>query len=124
MSAFLHNLSSNAVVASGLYPVLISANGHGSTVDLTDCDGPCFAVQQVGALTGDAVVTGSIEQSADGSSWSAISGAAFAAADAANGIQLIQFTRTARYVRWAVTITGDDPTALVAVAFMQQKKVF
>ena len=122
MSTCLNDLATAVRVASGLAPSQQTADVNGSTVDMIAADGPCFAVQHVGAVSGDAVVEGRIEESANGSSWSAISGATFTDVTTANDLQTITFTRTARYVRWAADIDGDTPTAQIAVLIGEQKK--
>lgn len=122
MSTVLNDVPSAASIASGHHPATRTANVTGPTVDLGG-DGPCFAVQQVGAVSGDgASLAGRIEESATGSSWAAIGGATFAAVTAENDVQAIRFRPTARYVRWAATVTGDTPSFAVAVLLGQQKK--
>jgi hypothetical protein len=122
MSTCLNDVASAARLASGLAPSQQTANVNGSTVDMIDADGPCFAVQHVGAVSGGVTVEGRMEESTTGSSWSAISGATFTAVTTANDVQVITFTRTARYVRWAADIDGETPTAQVAVLIGEQKK--
>ena len=121
MSTSLQDVASAAVVAAGLYPVTRTSSVNGPTVDLGG-DGPCFAVLQVGVLAAGTQVDSWIEESAAGSSWATIPGAAFAAATAGSSVQVIRFNRTARYVRWACAISGDTPSAVLAVLIGEQKK--
>jgi hypothetical protein len=122
-STHIHDLATAAVVADGLAPSTRTANTNGPTVDLLAGDGSCFAVQQVGTVSGTSPsLAGRIEQSADGTSWSAISGATFAAVTESDDLQVIRFTRTARYVRWAADITGTSPSFTLGVLIGQQKK--
>ncbi|HJZ55648.1 MAG TPA: hypothetical protein VKE74_11840 [Gemmataceae bacterium] len=123
MSTSLHDFPSAVTVAAGLSPATLTGNATGPAVDLADADGPCFAVQLVGALT-DTTLTGRIEQSATGASgWTAISGAEFTPETDAEKVQVIRFTPTARYVRWAADVTDEgDPSVAVAVVIGQQKK--
>lgn len=124
MSTHLNDLESAAVVASGAVPGEQTASVNGPAVDLISGDGPCFAIQQVGDFSEDTTLVGHIEESATGSSgWTAITGAAFDEVSAANNIQVIRFTRTARYVRWVGTIVGDTPAVTVAVVIGEQKKI-
>ena len=44
---------------------------------MISADGPCFAIQQVGDISADGILSGHIEESADGTNWTAIAGAAF-----------------------------------------------
>jgi len=123
MSTHINDLRA-AVLAAGQYPTTLSGSANGSSVDLGDGDGPCFAIQHVGDLDDEGTLDGHIEQSANGSSWSAISGAAFNQVVAANNLQLIRFTRTMRYLRWVATIAGGSPVYTVGVVIGSQKKTF
>src|SRR5262245_37781784 len=122
MSTALHDVASAAFVAAGLYPDTKTSSPTGSAVDMVTADGPCFAVQQVGEFSATALA-GVIEESADGSTgWAAIDGAAFTAVTAQNNVQVITFTRTARYLRYVGTITGGSPSIEMAVLIGEQKK--
>ena len=122
MSTALHDVASAAFVAAGLYPDTKTASPTGPTIDMISADGPCFAVQQVGDFSDDTTLAGRIEQSSDGTSWSAIDDAEFADVTTDNNVQVIQFTRSARYVRYAADLTGDTPSAKIAVLIGEQKK--
>lgn len=122
MSTRTDDFAATAALGSSLAPSQLTASANGAAVDLLSADGPCFAIQQVGAVTGELSLAGRIEESANGSSWSAISGATFATVTDASDVQAITFHRSARYVRWAATISGDTPTAQVAVVIGEQKK--
>ena len=122
MSSHIDDFAAAALIASGQAPGSVNANTNGSTVDLINADGPCFAIQQVGDVTGDTSLTGHIEQSADGTTWAAISGATFTPVTDSGDIQVIRFNRSSRYVRWVATITGTDHTAKVAVLIGEQRK--
>ncbi len=124
MSTHINDLASAVAVHSAVYPDTRGAAFNGSTVDLISADGPCFAVQHIGAFEESNTWTGRIEQSADGSSWSAISGAAFAAVTAAENTQVIRFTRTARYVRYAASLTGSTAELVLSVLIGAGKKSF
>lgn len=126
MSTHINDLRSAGAIAAGLHPAAIGANATGPTVDLgaIDGDGPCFAIQQVGDLEESGTLDGRIEQSSDGSSWSALSGATFTQVSAANNLQVIRFTRTARYLRWAATVAGSGVLFTVGALIGSQKKTF
>lgn len=123
MSTALHDLASAAFAAAGLYPDTKTSSPTGSAIDMIAADGPCFAIQQVGDISDDTTLTGHIEQSENGSTgWAAIDGAEFADVIADNNVQVIQFTRTARYVRYAADLDGDTPSVKLAVLIGEQKK--
>jgi len=122
MSTALNDFASAAYLGVGLYPDTKTASPTGPTVDMISADGPCFAIQQVGEFSVDTTLAGLIQESADGSSWAAISGATFATVSAANDLQVIRFTRSARYLRYAATLTGDTPSLEMAVLIGEQKK--
>lgn len=122
MSTALHDFVSAGLVAAGLHPDTRTSSPTGPTIDLVAADGPCFAIQQVGDISDGATLEGRIEQSADGSSWSAIPGAMFDAVTEGNDVQVIRFTRTARYVRYAANLLGGTPSVVLAVVIGEQKK--
>jgi hypothetical protein len=123
MSTHIHDLPAAAIVADGLPPSTLTADTDGPTVDLIAGDGTCFAIQQVGAVSGtDPSLAGRIEQSADGANWSAVAGAAFAPVTESDSLQVIRFSRTARYVRWAADVTGTSPSFTLGVIIGQQRK--
>ena len=123
MATAINDLASAAVVAAGLVPGAQTASVNGPAIDLISGDGSCFAVQQVGTVADETTLDGHIEESATGTgSWSAITGATFTQVTGSNNLQVIQFTRTARYVRWVGTVAGGTPSAAVAVLIGEQKK--
>lgn len=100
MSTHINDLANASVAAAGLDPQSVTGDDQGPGIDLGEADGPCFAVQQVGAVGGtDPVLTGRIEESADNSAWASISDATFTAVSASDNVQIIRFSRTQRYVR-------------------------
>jgi hypothetical protein len=122
MSTALHDIASAALVAAAVYPDTKSSTVTGSAIDMITADGPCFAIQQVGEFSATSLA-GVIQESADGSTgWAAITGAAFAAVTDADDVQVITFTRTARYLRYVGTITGGSPSIEMAVLIGEQRK--
>lgn len=118
----INDLSSFVLVKSILSPQTLDAeNPTGSAADLGEGDGPCFAVQVIGAVSGDAELTGRIEESHDNSTWVSISGAEFTPA-AESGLQIIRFHRSRRYVRWAAAYEPDEGDSVAAAAIVQQCK--
>jgi hypothetical protein len=123
MSTALHDLASAAFVASGLNPDTQTTSPAGSAIDMISADGPCFAVQHVGAFSVDTTLSGRIEQSATGTSgWATVPGATFADVTAANNLQTIRFMRTQRFVRYAATLSGTTPSIKVSALLGEQKK--
>jgi hypothetical protein len=124
MSTHVNDLASAVAVHTGLFPAAQTTSVQGPTIDLVSADGPCFAIQQVGSVSAADTWAGFIEESADGSSWSAVPGATFAVVSVSDNAQVIRFTRTARYVRYSGTIAGSTPSILVSAVIGEQKKTF
>ena len=124
MSTHINDFASAVAVHTSVVPATYTAALNGNAADLIAADGACFAVQQIGAFTEGPTWTGRIEQSADGTSWSAISGATFVAVTAGPDTQVIRFTRTARYVRYAASVTGGSPSLALAVLIGEGRKTF
>ena len=100
MSTKLHDLARQAILNTGLTPRTVTASVNGSTVDLLAGDGRCFAVQQVGTVSGTSpTLAGKIQESSDNSTWSDVTNATFSAVTASNNVQTISFERTKRYLR-------------------------
>jgi hypothetical protein len=123
MSTKLHDFANQAVLG-GLTPRTATSTVTGSAVDLITGDGRCFAVQQVGTVSGTSpTLAGKIQESADGSTgWADIAGATFTTVTATDNVQAITFDRTQRYVRYVGTIGGTSPSFPVGVLIGEQKK--
>ena len=75
MSTILSDVKTAALLKASAYPATIADTNAGAAVDLLDADGPCFAVQVVGAAAGTAPsLAGKIQESADGTTWTDIPG--------------------------------------------------
>lgn len=123
MSTKLHDFARNALLNVGLTPRTATTTVTGSSGDLIAGDGRCFAVQQVGALTGTgASLAGKVQESADGSSWTDIADAVFATVTTADNVQAVTFSRTQRYVRYLGTVAGSSPSIPLAVIISEQRK--
>jgi hypothetical protein len=122
MSSHVQDFPASSVVIAGRYPYPIAATTTGAGVNLAAGDGPCFAIQVVGDAPGDGSLDGHVEQSDDGTTWSAIPGATFTQVPGPDNLQIIRFTRSARLLRWVGTLGGADPQFTVTVLFGQQKK--
>ena len=123
MSTHINDLRSATVVAA-LDPTDLTASHNGSAVNLAAGDGPCFAIQHVGDAPGDGTLAGRIEQSDDGTTWTAISGAAFTQVAGGDVVQVIRFHRSAKYIRWVGTLAGSSPEFIVGVLVGELKKTF
>ena len=123
MSTKLSDLANNAQLGASAYPATVNDTNNGSAVDLLDADGPCFAVQVIGAVGGTSPsLTGKIQESSDNSTWTDVPGATFTAVTASNNVQTITFERTKRYVRHHRTVSGTSPTFILAALIGEQKK--
>ena len=123
MSTKLNDLANNAQLGASVYPATVNDTNNGSAIDLLDADGPCFAVQVIGAVGGSSPsLTGKIQESSDNSIWTDVSGATFTAVTTSNNVQTITFERTKRYVRHARTVSGSSPTFILGALIGEQKK--
>lgn len=123
MSTKIQDIANEIILGVGLAPQTITSSTNGSTGDMLTGDGPCFAIQQVGAVSGTSpTLAGKVQESSDGSSWSDISGATFTSVTSTGSYQCINFERTKRYVRYVGTVGGTSPSFAVAVVISQQKK--
>ena len=124
MSTRFQDLANQAILGAGLVPQTVTGNVNGPAADMINGDGLCFAIQQVGAVSGSSpTLNGKIQESADGSTgWTDIPGAAFAVVTTTNNTQAIAFERTKRYLRYVGAVGGTSPSFSIAVVISQQKK--
>ncbi|HEY1378132.1 MAG TPA: hypothetical protein VGF55_15125 [Gemmataceae bacterium] len=124
MSTKLHDFARQAILGGGLTPRTATSTVTGSAVDLITGDGRCFAVQQVGTVSGASpALAGKLQESADGSTgWADVAGVTFATVSSTDNVQAITFDRTQRYVRYVGTISGTSPSFALAVIVSEQKK--
>jgi hypothetical protein len=124
MSTKLQDLPHQAALGGAITPRTVTTTVTGSAVDLITGDGRCFAIQQVGTVTGTSpTLAGKFQESADGSTnWNDISGATFTTVSTTDNVQAISFDRTLRYVRYIGTVTGTSPSFPLAVVVGEQKK--
>lgn len=124
MPTVLNDAATSLIVQTTFAPAMYEATAAGDTVDLIDGDGGAFATIQVGQLDGSEVtVTGKVQESVNGTTWTDISGATFAEIDASDAIETISFRRSARYVRVHVTIAGTGPEVYLSAIIGQQRKL-
>ena len=122
MSTLLHDIPTQAAFALALSPRTLADDATGSSVELTDGDGPAFALVQLGNLEEDTTVTVAFEQSSGDGSWAEVT-TTLPTLTAANAVSVVALSRTARYLRCQVTLGGGTPQADIAVLIGQQKKV-
>jgi len=123
MSTKLLDVANEAILGNGLAPQTITASTNGPTGDMLAGDGPCFAIQQIGTVSGTSpTLAGKIQESSDGSTWTDVTGATFTTVTASTNTQAITFDRTKRYLRYVATVGGTSPSYAIAVVLSQQKK--
>jgi hypothetical protein len=120
----MNDVANAVAVYTALAPVVRTTSVNGSGIDMIAADGPCFAVQQIGAISEDVAWVGHIEESDNNSTWTAIDDAEFASVDAPSNIQTITFQRRKRYLRYVGTPTGTDPSVPVSAFIGQLHKTF
>jgi hypothetical protein len=123
VSTALNDVKNQALLGASVYPASVNDTNNGSSVDMINADGRCFAIQVIGAVTGTSPsLTGKIQESDDNSTWSDVSGATFTAVTASSNVQTIVFDRTKRYLRHYRTVSGTTPAFLLGVLIGEQKK--
>jgi len=124
MSTYLRDFASNVHLAkSGNQAAGSTGNTAGTSVDMINDDGRCFAIQSVNTVNGSSpILTGKIQESTDGTTWTDISGATFTAATTNDDLQIIEFDRTARYLRYYSTMTGTGSLTIPFQAFIGEQK--
>jgi len=123
MSTKIQDLANQIILGVGAPPQTATATVNGTGGDLQAGDGRCFAIQQVGTVSGTSpTLDGKIQESSDNATWTDIAGATFPTVTASNNYQAITFDRTKRYVRYVGTIGGTSPSYALAVVISEQKK--
>lgn len=129
MATFISDLKTHAAGGASVRPVVISSatTTNGTGVDLLEADGFVNAHLSVGTLGGSSMtVDVHLEESADNSTFTDISGATFTQLDedddnAAEWI--VTNLRAARYVRAVVVTAGTVSSVPIAVHIWSQKKI-
>jgi hypothetical protein len=123
MSTKLADVQNEALAGVSVYPSTVNDTNNGLSIDMIDADGTCFAMQVIGTVGGTSPsLTGKIQESADNSTWTDVTGAAFAAVTTSNSLQTISFEWTKRYLRHFRTVGGTSPTFPLGVLIGEQKK--
>src|SRR5918994_6268513 len=99
MSTALNDVKTQALLGASVYPATVNDTTGGTGIDMLEADGRCFATQIVGTVGGTSPsLTGKIQESADNSTWTDVTGATFTAVTASSNVQTIAFDRTKRYL--------------------------
>lgn len=123
MSTAINDFKNQALLGASAYPASVNDTTNGTSIDMIDADGRCFAIQVIGAVTGTTPsLSGKIQESSDNSTWTDVADATFTAVTASSNLQSIVFDRTKRYVRHYRTVSGTTPTFLLSVLIGEQKK--
>jgi len=123
MSTAINDLKNQGLIGVSVYPATINDTNNGSSIDMIDADGRCFAIQAIGTVGGTSPsLTCKIQESSDNSTWTDVTGATFTAVTASNNLQTTVFDRTKRYLRHSRTISGTSPTFALAALIGEQKK--
>lgn len=123
MATVLNDLTNNAIWGMSCPPQILTEAQAGSAIDLIEGDGPCFVLFQLGEASGDTTVSLTLEQSANGSTWTTINDVDILDAESET-FESVRFVRTERYVRCQLDVSGSSPEAVVSVLIGQQRKLF
>ncbi len=124
MSGLYADILHNYVHGPSLRPQAVTAGTNGSAVDLDNTlDG--FAELVVGAVSGTSPTLDVKLQESEtsGGTYTDIAGATFAQVVAANKEEVLNFKRSKRHVRAAVTTGGTSPSFTLAVSIFGRKRV-
>lgn len=124
MSTQTHDIPGSTQTLAAITPRTATVTLNGTSLDYLQCDGRCTAIQITGAVSGTTpTLAGKIQESADGNTWSDVTGATFTTVTTADTMQVISFARTLRYLRYVATLAGTSPSFVVAAVISQQKKL-
>jgi len=127
MSTWINDLKNNLVFANdanSLAAASRTATASGGAVDLVDAEGNCFAILNVGTVTGTSpTLDVKIQECAtSGGTYTDITGATFTQITASSKSLIINFKRAQRFVRAFATIAGTTPVFPFAVLIASMKK--
>lgn len=124
MSVALNDFANTQLIyaASGT-PAAKTATVTGTGLDFLTGDGNCYAIQNVGTVSGTTpTLDGKIQESSDNSTFTDITGATFTQVTASTSLLAINFQRTKRYLRYVGTIAGTSPSFGLDVIIGETKK--
>jgi len=119
------DLGSLLVTGQSLPPAVRTSSANGTGIDFNEAGPAVTVVAEVGTVTGTSPTLDiTLEESADNSTFTAISGAALTQITASNGRQVVTFyNRAQRYVRAVATIAGTSPSFPSSVTLMSPDKL-
>jgi hypothetical protein len=118
--AMKRDLKSNIDVAVTFVPATRSATGTGAAVDLQGYDS-AMAIVEVGTMATDGTFTASLQESADGTTYTAVAQASlqgtFGAYGTANdpALERVGYIGTGRYLKGVFTFAGTGTGAITAM---------
>lgn len=123
----INDFKNNVVFANDgntLVPATRTATANGVAIDLMESSENCFAIQEVGAVSGTTPTLDTKVQESDtsGGTFTDVPAAVFAQVVASNKSQAINFKRTKRFCRLVNTIAGTSPSFANAGQIFGQKK--
>lgn len=123
MADIFLDLKNNAIIG-GADIATVTATGTNTSVDfLSEVGNMASCLQYVGTVSGTSpTLVTKIQESTDGTTWSDITGAAFASVTNSNNRQLISFNVLKRYVRGYNTVGGTTPSYVVGNTFFGQRR--
>lgn len=125
MSAKVYDIKNVLPFTSSLYPAAKTASFDSTGVDCREMENQMVCIAHVGTVSGTTpTLDGKVQESSDDSTYTDVSGATFTQVTASNNLQIVQFQRTKRYVRYAGTIAGTTPSFTMGVVFVGQKQFF
>src|SRR5262245_15878765 len=112
MSTKISDFANNALLATGSAPAAQTTTVTGTGQDFISGDDQCFAIQQVGVVSGTTpTLDGKIQESDTlGGTYTDIAGATFTQVTASTNLQTINFRRSKRFLRYVGTIGGTTPS--------------
>lgn len=107
-------------------PITASGTLTGTAVDMIDCDGPCFGLLVVGAVSaGTTAATVDVkytEADTAAGTYSDVPRATHAQVTASSKCSRVNFKRSKRFIKAVATMSGTSPTAAIAVVVEGQLK--
>jgi hypothetical protein len=124
MATQLEDFRNQVLLQTTVFPASVNDTNNGTSVDMIDGDGRCFAVQVIGQVTGSTpALVGKIQESSDNATWVDIPNATFTSVGSSNSTQSIVFDRTRRFLRHFRTVTGTTPAFFLSSMIGQQRKL-
>jgi len=131
MSSKLNDIKVLHLAAGNTNPTIaVSTDITAAAVDMLTCDNNCFAIQVVGTVAGtELTFVGKVQESPSttAASFTDVAGAVFTtitSTTGVGGIQVLNFQRTQRFVRYVGDIAGTTSAVALSVLIGGQKKQY